>query len=51
LKKIGIQLRKGEIGVFEELNMVQYYANCLVNLVEKSRTFVVLVSNGGEVAS
>jgi len=41
LKQRGVQLRKGETGVVEEFNKVQYYRQCLRNLGAEIITFHV----------
>jgi len=41
LKYVGLRINKGNIGVVEEFNKMQYYRSCLKNLQSKVRNFSV----------
>jgi len=41
LGKKGVQVRKGETGVVQEINKVQYYGQCLRNLGVETKNFPI----------
>jgi len=41
LKFFGVRINKGNLGVIEEFNKMQFYKNCLKNPVSKVRNFSV----------